>query len=393
MYTQQEIIENISTRLDGYPINSFDKDGNLLILGEKVKVIFNNTDENKHIPGLILYDYTNKKYMVMLLNSTFKFINNSNIYYLEKGAEYPDIQKVSEPEFNEYNEYAKLLNSPIEFFKKIYELHLSLGFYLDDDELKYITAYIEKNCDNKPDCINIYEIFKRLNGYNTQILDKNNEFIKVGDKVYIDYDNIDNNIKNIKGKVKYDVLEEKFYINVYRKISGLSNEYGQIWLNSSMSNILDNEKCIYNEQSPFEKCMWYLKIKDYSQLFTNLVSLFTNNKLYLTPDEIKYIKQYLKKINEYEEKNIIQNNTDNKDTVVIQMLISYTYPDTMEKIKEMLIKIADLKDVKIAFAPPSYIPYIDNTYLMQNFTKDNREYFYNYNYRPPIIKQLDKISL
>lgn len=385
MYTQQEIIENISTRLDGYPINSFDKDGNLLVLGEKVKVIFNDTDENKHIPGLILYDYTSKKYMVMLLNSTFKFINNSNIYYLEKGKEYPDIQKVSEPEFDEYNEYAKLLNSPIEFFKKIYELHLSLGFYLDDDELKYITAYIEKNCDNKYDCINIYEIFKRLNGYNTQILDKNNELIKVGDKVHIDYDNIDNNIKNIKGTVKYDVLEEKFYINVYRKISGLSNEYGQIWLNSSISNILDNEGYIYNEQSPFEKCMWYLKIKNYFQLFTNLISLFTNNKLYLTPDEIKYIKQYLKKINKYEEKNIIQNNTD-KVELRLQMIISCT-PDTMGKIKEMLSEIASLKDIKIAFEPPPYIPYIDNNYLMQNFTKDNRECFYNYNYRPP-IKQI-----
>lgn len=389
MNKQQEIINNILRRLDGYPVGSMDSNYNPLVLGEEVKFYYGNC---KYVKGMVAYNYDKDKFMIYLKNPTPKFNNIDNIFYLaeEEGGSYPNIERISYPKISEYNKCISLAKNddPFEFFFQIFELQSSAGLYLNENELEYIEKFLA-NYDEKDEepSINMEEVFKRLNGYNTGIMDFNGNHIRVGDKVSIYYDTFthDKNVSE-KGIVKYDVSADKFYIKFHKEIKGLTNISGQVWLNSSISNILDNSKSAFSNQSDFERAKEYFQNKNYIQLYQHLLTLFNKNKLYLKFHEVEYIKNYLKNENNIEKKNDLENNTNNKDTVVIQMSISCTYPDTMKKVEEMLTSvISSVKDLNLTFIPPSH----NNT--TSDFTKMQQmqmEGFspYGYSYKNPIIR-------
>lgn len=367
MINEKELIDNILNRLRGIPTGVFDKNNDMIYVGDIVN-IYNL--ENEYLgSGIIKYDNVNNRHII------FSPFNTKNDGFIEIKYYLSDtniiIERTAATLYNDYNRFKGYLDksdTPLRFFKEIYDFHHYTQFYLSDDEYKYIVQYIglnnehnKQDIDNKEkleddkqiseENINISNIMKRLNGVklNCKYSNKTNVF-NVGDRLKIFYNS---NSDPIIGSLKFDIIKNKYYIRLksYNQNfnNGERNLYLEFFKNKKVLNIpfeqISEIVVASHNHDDYWYCEMLLNDKKYKELYEKFMELYYDEKLYLTEKELLYLEKQLTPVIENITLDVSTNNLSEKGKKLINKLLDDIETLIKNTIHNDCMKI-DIKRIK-----------------------------------------------
>lgn len=154
-------------RLSGYPINMMDRNSSPLVVGNIVKVYYDD-DEKKYVLGKIKYDFLHKKFIVRLneIVNNFNSKKRNLILIQDKDCIYSKIIENTGQHIRDNYTLCKMQMEKRENYKEFYNKIVDL-FY--DDEIQLLEDEINIIKNEISDVVNVNVTI------NIDILDYNNE--------------------------------------------------------------------------------------------------------------------------------------------------------------------------------------------------------------------------
>lgn len=337
MINEKTFINDIINRLGGCPTGVLDKSLKMLFLGDKVRLHIN---DDVYQEGIVSYDYNKKQYLIYLRKPINEFNNNECKYYLKEktdrdNRECPIIYKIRDYTINDFDVCKVLLDkysTPLEFFKRILDIHENINPFLTKEELDYIKLYLrnkgiafENNEKEilKEEIIETKVIFdkedflKRLNGSPTGLCNSDHtENFLVEDKIKFHFDHMDSTENGfIIGNIRYNSIKKMYYLRFQKSVEKFNNGNKNLYLDF----INDKASADYyiNSMETLPKATYHNDYKDCIKLVDNdkqfygkILDLFCEGKVYLSPKEIDYIENILNKTPETDIALFVSENTD-----------------------------------------------------------------------------------